>query len=563
MVTMELEFLTATEVWEGYDPTSAPLESSIISTDSADDITCSKLTFTAEETASGAIRAYAEVYYDGDSEDESKHPAILLLASYPKKDYSDIIRPLVNDGYAVCLLDYCAAVFDGENKTSFPPELGYASYPECNRRLNTVLDNARNTPWFVWSKLARRALTLMTTLKVVDANRMGVLGIGEGAHVAWQVAAMDNRVRAFVPIGGNGYLWAMDKPRFALGSVPTTDEDRTFSAGIGAETYAKFVQCPTLLITSRAAQSSDVDRAGEILSFVKSASKQLLITTTHETQISKSVLRALLDWLSRSLSAEVNTAEDVPAPTMSFEIIDDQLYLRVHTGHEASSREIYVCYGETLSSARHWIKLSNLQKLDTHYYSVGVPVYDIHELIVAYSTITYPDGNVISTPVISIVPAKQGMPINNAVRVASRVVYDGSMGLGGFICLTDDTVVEDNIVVQQDGPFEIKGITAKRGGLYLYRSAAEITSMSKFATLHFDAYSSEKREISISMYSYPDFKRYTAYTELDGGEFWQKVLLGNADFKSDEGRMLSRFDTMKVIAISDAQGVIFNNFMWI
>ncbi|MDE5601995.1 MAG: hypothetical protein K2J16_05805, partial [Clostridia bacterium] len=124
-------------------------------------------------------------------------------------------------------------------------------------------------------------------------------------------------------------------------------------------------------------------------------------------------------------------------------------------------------------------------------------------------------------------------------------------------------VVEDNIVVQQDGPFDIKGITAKRGGLYLYRSAAELTSMSKFATLHFDAYSPKKREITISMYSYPDFKRYTAYTELEGGEFWQKVLLQNADFKSDEGRTLSRFDAMKVIAIEDAQGVIFNNFMWI
>ena len=559
---MELEFLTATEVWEGYDPTSALLESSIVSTDSADGITCSKLTFTAEETASGAIRAFADVYYDGHKEEDKARAAILLLASYPQKNHGDIINALVKHGYTVCLLDYCGAVLSGENKTTFPAELGYAAYPECDNRLNTVLDSARNTPWFVWSKLARRALTLMCTLKVVDKKRLGVMGIGEGAHIAWQVAAMDNRVRAFVSIGGNGYLWAMDKPRFALGSVPTTDEDRTFSAGIGAETYAKFVQCPTLLITARTARECDVDRAGEILSFVKSESKQLLITSTHGTQLSKSVFRALLGWLRHSFSAEPNT-QAMPSPSMSFEIIDDQLYLRMHTGAEAASREIYVCYGETLSSARHWIKLNNLQKLNTHYYSVAVPVYDIHELIVAYSTVTYPDGNIVSTPVIGIVPAKQGMPINNSVRVASRVVYDGSMGLGGFICLTDDAVVDDNIVVQQDGPFDIKGISATKGGLYLYRSAAELSSMSKFATLHFDAYSPEKREISISMYSYPDFKRYTAYTELEGGEFWQKILLANADFKSEEGRTLSRFDAMKVLAIEDAQGVIFNNFMWI
>lgn len=558
---MELEFLTATEVWDGYDPTSVPLESSIISSDSAENTICLKQTFTAEETAQGQIRAYAETYFD--SRTEGARPALLLLASYPEKNYGEIIRALVSEGYAVCILDYCGAVISGENRTAFPSDLNYASFPECDSHLNTVHGNARNTPWFVWSKLARRAVTLMCSQIAIDKENIGVLGIGEGAHVAWQVAAMDSRVRALVSIGGGGYLWALGKPRFAVGSVPTSDEDRTFSAGVGAETYAKFVQCPTLLLTSRTAQASDVDRAGEILSFVKTDRKQLLITATNETQIAKSTLDALLGWLHRNFNVNLDAAAPLPSPALNFEIIDRQLYLRMHTGHEAAKREVYVCYGETLSSARHWTKLENLQKLDTHYYSVGVPVYDIHELIVAYCTITYPDGNTISAPIAGIVPAKQGMPINNAVRTSSRIMYDSSMGIGAFVCLTSDAVVEDGIVVQADGPFDIKGITAKRGGLYLCRSAAELTSMSKFSTLHFDAYSAQPREISISMYSYPDFKRYTAYTDLSGGEFWQKILLQNADFKSDEGKTLSRFDNMKIIAISDAQGVIFNNFMWI
>ena len=58
-------------------------------------------------------------------------------------------------------------------------------------------------------------------------------------------------------------------------------------------------------------------------------------------------------------------------------------------------------------------------------------------------------------------------------------------------------------------------------------------------------------------------KRYTAYAKLNGGEFWQKILLDSADFKSDEGKTLAQFRDTKILAIPHAAGVIFNNFLWI
>jgi len=556
---MELKFLTPTEVWEGYDPSGAPLENSIISSETTDNLVCSRQYFTAEETAQGRVRAYLETYSDV-SWDEP-HATLLMLVSYPKKDYGEMVRAIVSAGFTVCLLDYCGAVFDGEHKTTFPSDLSFASYPECGNYLDQIQDSARNTPWFVWSKLTRRAITLLATQRVVDKERIGILGIAVGAHVAWQVAAMDKRVRALVSVGGGVYRWAICKPRFSVGNVPSTDEDRTFSAGVGAETYAKFVACPTLLITSRTAHKSDVDRASDILSFVKSEHKQLLITTTNETQLSRSALNALTIWLEERLMTE--SQSETPSPSAAFETIDGNLYLRLHTVHKATNHEVCVCYGEPLASARHWTTLENLQKLDLHYYSVGVPIYNIDELIVAFATFTYPDGNMISTPVTGIIPSKQGITATNAARISSRVVYDGSMGTGAFVCLTDDAVIEDGLVRQKKGPFDIMGVTSEKGGLYLCRSAAELASMSKFSTLHFDAYSPEPTDLCIDMFTYPDFKRYSAYTSLKGGEFWQKILLQNADFKSEEGKTLVKFDNMKVLAVRDTQGVIFNNFMWI
>ena len=65
------------------------------------------------------------------------------------------------------------------------------------------------------------------------------------------------------------------------------------------------------------------------------------------------------------------------------------------------------------------------------------------------------------------------------------------------------------------------------------------------------------------MYTYPEMQKYTAYANLDGGEFWQKILLQSADFKSEKGKTLSKFSDTKILAVHDAEGVIFNNFLWI
>ena len=58
-------------------------------------------------------------------------------------------------------------------------------------------------------------------------------------------------------------------------------------------------------------------------------------------------------------------------------------------------------------------------------------------------------------------------------------------------------------------------------------------------------------------------KKYVALVDLKGGEFWEKIILKSSDFKSDNGKMLPEFSTAKILAITDAEGIIFNNFLWI
>ena len=540
-------------MWEDFDPTSALLDSSTVCESEDSNIVCSKQTFFVDGDESGAIRAYIEIY--ADSRWTDARAAVLLLPPLVDVSMAALTKRLVADGYAVGVLSYAGV----RGETVLPQSCAYAAYPECLSRLDTIEESARKTPWYVWNKMARRAITLLSSLPLVDAERIGLIGIGEGAHLAWQVAGVDKRVRALVPICGGGYRWAKNYPRFTHGNVPTNDEETAYSTGVGAETYAKSVACPTFYLTSRMSQYCDVDRAGDILSIVKSDIKKLLIMNSVDLQITKSAADVTLNWLRASFSTAARPVEN---PTMSFEVAEGKLYLHINTAHKAKNAEIYISCGEPIPYARHWTRLQNMQKIGSHEYIVFVPLHDPTELIVAYATFTYEDGDGCSTPVIGAIPAKMGATATAEGAKLSRIIYDNSMGTDMFCVKTDSIILEDGLLLTKTGPFDISGVTTAAGNLLLCRSEREIESLAGTSTLHFDAYSNCARELEINVYTV-DQKKYTAHAWLKGGEFWQKIQLSSADFKSEEGRTLAKFANGKVLAIANAEGLLFNNFLWI
>ncbi|MCM1306139.1 MAG: hypothetical protein NC037_05340 [Bacteroides sp.] len=553
---MELRFLTPTEVWNKFDPTAVVLDSSTTSTETDGNSVCVKQYFSV--SASAQTRLYMEIYYDLRWTDP--RPALLLIESYRNRDNRAMAKKLMENGYIVGLIDYCGGIVDGEDKTELSSNLSFAAYPECQNDVDVIKKNARNSAWFVWSKISRYALTVLELLPIVDKTHVGVIGFGEGAHIAWQVAGIDNRVRSLVAVGDTGYHWAKGRARFLDTGALNTDEDLVFSSGVGAETYAKSIHCPTLLVVAKSAYTTDLDRAGDILELVQSDCKHLLITNGNDIQLTKAAFESMLNWLHRNF---VNPPVALVNPSVSFENVDGKLYMRLDSVYNAKELLVFICYGEPRSNARHWERVEDLQKVDTQLYTAAIPVYDADELVVVYSTIIYDDDSVASTPTFGVVPSKLGVKSIAPLRDSYRILYDTSMGIGSFSGLTKDLILDEDSIVLEDGPFDIKGITAKRGGLSICRSAAEMKAVDRTNTFHFDAYSPVEREIRVNMYAAPDMKRYTATVHLDGGEFWQKVLLQITDFKSDEGRTLAQFNSSKIIAIPDTNEVLLNNFLWI
>lgn len=552
---MDIKFFTAREIWEDYNPYLLPLDCSTVYTEQEDNLVKRAVSFTVEATQRSKLLMGMQLFYDKRWAD--KRAVVLLIPDLESGDINEIVGALVEEGYVVGVPDYAA---NRTESTSYPAELGYAKYPDCQSKLTVIETDAKATPWYVWCKVMRRAINVLVTLPQVDEERIGVIGIGVGANIAWMLAGTDKRIKALVPICGGGYLWALDRPRFLHDNAPATDMESAFSTGVGAETYARFVTCPTFYITSRVSQTVDVDRAGDIMSFVKTDNSQMLIMSSVGTQITRKAFNAMLSWFRSDITFDEDTSPDYDA---SFENREGMLYFRFHTGRSADSADVYISYGEPSSAARNWIKLNNPQRTAPHEYILQIPVYEEDELIVAYANFSYSDGNIVSTPVKGIVPSDIGVKASEKKMPSSRILFDSSMDPGIFLAVTNDIIQPDGVLQLRNGPFDIKGITIDKGSLTLCRNSHEMEARDRLSALHFDACSKEERELIVSMYSYPEMKKYSSKVWLKGGDFWQKVLLECSDFKSAENMTLPRFNDTKIMSLVDVNGVLFNNFVWI
>lgn len=549
--------MTPTEVWEGFDANQEPLEISIISSETTQNLVHTKQVFTVETTDSGKLRARCDLYYDDRWADA--RGALLVLPSLRDIKYKEELDSIVEEGYVACVLDYCG--MESDHGTVFPDDMHFASYPECEKHLDEIENSARNTPWFVWAKTARRAISMLQSFQNVEKDSVAILGMGTGAEIAWQVAGIDKRLRALVAINGGGYRWAVNAPRFTNGNVLSTNEQRAYSTGVGAETYARLITCPTLYINSRSSVYNDIDRAADMLDLVKSQTKQMIISCAGGEQITQREFHAMLDWLRRNFALDEPA---FPSPSIQFETAEGKLYVRLNSQRKANVKQLYVNYGEPNSAYRFWQCCELKQKVGAHEYICNIPVYDEKELIVVYATFEYPDKTLASTKVIGVIPENLEIKGGNDDGLRhSRIIYDSNMGLGAFCSETQNAMLADDNLCVKKGPFDISGISAKEGNITLCRNKREMNFLSQATALHFDAYSRMQRELDVAVYTYPDMKKYAARVSLQGGEFWQKILLEYTDFKSEEGRTLTKFTNAKILSVLDVNGIVLTNFLWI
>ena len=558
---MGLKFLTPKLVWDKYDPEAGNLEASILSNTQDGHISHTKYCFTSETTRTGKVRASIDVYFDSRWLD--KRPAIIVNPTLEAvEDYEGIARVLVGAGFVVGIVDYAKCFSRNDEDMSFPPELDYAVCPKCREYMYDIKTSAKETPWFVWGKIIRRAITFLKEHRLVQGDRIGIMGLGTGSHLTWIVAGIDNRVHACLPIDTGGYLWCRDRKRFGgNGIVPLNDEESAFSTGVGAETYARTITCPILFVCSSNSEYFDIDRCGDTFASIPSDNKHMLINQNANGQLTQSALTIIQTWLKKYLAKDEKSSQN---PTISFEVIEGELCLRVNTIVNTSNIKAYITTSKVNSAVRTWTEITDWQKSGQSEYFAKVPVFDNDEYVIAYATVTYSKTVAYSTPVIGILPEKYDLAENTVLaNKQSRVIYSGSMDKGIFMAETTSFVLDDDTIQSLEGPFGIKGVKTKTGNLVMFRNSYEHFSSDKNIIFRFDAYSSENRTFTLSLYSLSNKRTYSTNINIKGGNYWTAISLNAQDFKDPTGKSLVRFSDIDKFIFINAEDILFTNMLWV
>ncbi|MDR2634404.1 MAG: hypothetical protein LBC13_00305, partial [Clostridiales bacterium] len=499
---MSYKFLTPLQVWESFNPVKEPVELSIMKTSEHEGIHSSECFFTSETVSDGKVRGFFKIYAKTEWEDAAeRRPTVVLLPAIAPLNLKSYLHWFLDRGIAVAVLNYAGAASDSDKGcTCYPPSLEYGNFLKAGSHLHRVAESARDTTWFLWTKLVRRALTALSETAFVDKERLALVGIREGAQIAWQVAGIDDRLKAVMPLFGCGY--AEYSGHFKYGSsnnIEMTEEHKCWIAGVAPQSFAQFIGCPLYFLSGSNSVYGDMDRAYDIVNFVQSPHALMGISPMRDSQLGADIIESALKWLDYALNGLL---EERVLPELKFENRSGRLFLNIRVNDNIEILRVYMSENEVDPTLRTWERIADVQTADITDKEIvcAIPVYKNHGRVFVYANALYNDGIIASSRMVTEVPEQLGIIAEAAPSLAERVIYAGSAGVNGaFVSERERLSLDGGFVIAAEGPEGITGITADNACLSTYKLNKSVFSKDKTRLLNFSAFSREKRNITLSL----------------------------------------------------------------
>jgi hypothetical protein len=148
---------------------------------------------------------------------------------------------------------------------------------------------------------------------------------------------------------------------------------------------------------------------------------------------------------------------------------------------------------------------------------------------------------------------------------SNRILYEGRMGTGNFSISSDELYIEDTLPHIDKGAFGINGVTTEKGSLITYKLADPNFMPEDTSIIQFDAYTEVDRTIVFSIYKEVEGKMtvFKAQYPLKPGATWNKIKFELNDFKTDEYIVMKNWNNILKTEISNVNGVLINNILWV
>lgn len=440
------EIASPAELWQGYDPVALPLDVSSLEKWEEKGCRFEKLRFTAEEVDGAKVRVFA---ITGTPPAGPPRPGILHIHGGGQTASLDWVKFWTARGYACVTYDFCGA---WENRTEFtdwgPLKQGNMALAQGGHQ---VTPTPRNSSWYHWTLVARRALTLLEQQPGVDCERLGIFGISVGGTLCWSVAGSDARVKAAVPIYGCGYNVDGSRARWGFGKL--TPELALFQRVLSPEAHAPYVTCPVLHLNASNDFHGWLDRSFDILSATP-GSHWLAVTPHQNHHIAAAQGKNLPAWMD----AQLNGGPAFPAtPKLALRLSPEGIPQAVVTagGAEIDSVEVHYSLCDKPSPNRFWRGVRATSGDGSQ--CAELPVVDAWQPMSAFANVHHASGACLTSNLETCVPGTLGKAratLHAGEKLDPRVVAESWFYARGY---TDPNLTATFVKIERttDRPFVV------------------------------------------------------------------------------------------------------------
>jgi dienelactone hydrolase len=545
------------QVWADYDPNRGDFKTEILSEDTKDGI-LNRECYISAYVLGEDLRVYCKYSVKAGA---TKAPGLLNVRGWMSSPGINV--PYVKEGWACLSFDYCGKTGDRPQYTKYLDRFSYANHDRASGVVvhdktpdGKSITDPRQSADYVWSAIARRALSYLEQQKEVDRTRLGAIGYSYGGTLLWALGT-DPRIKAIVPHFGIGWIeywrnnavWMYNNPYV---EPPKTPGENLFLATMAPEAYVPYITAPTLYLNG----SNDHHGCGErgLESFKRFApgvpwSFAVQARGHHNTDkldqdtkmwLEKYVLGRDIFWPEHPKSAITLDADGVPE-------------LRVTPASPERVQKVEMVYAqkEPVCMNRNWRDITPVRQGDT--WVAKMPVLHVNDYVFGYANLIYDTTVVRSTDFNAAIPSKLG---SAKATDTAPALYTGDGGLGAW-----------SNVVETEGIGGIKGFRCTDNTL---GTATELTTrpewkaVSPKAQLSFKFYCTQPQTLILTA---DDFATEIEITAAE--DRWQDLQISeNTLLNPSTRKCLASWKGVSAIhlkpkADADITKVLFAQFKWV
>ena len=573
------QMLTPSQVWSTYDPDAGEFDEEVLKRWTQSGADYKEAYFSAwvhgqHVRVYGIYAAPARAGKPG-----GRVPAVMHLHGGGQTVNTRWLEAWTARGYAALTCNYHGEWQNRERVTIYPQALRQGNHKHAAGKAMATVPSVRASSWYIWTAVARRALSYLRQQPEVDGTRIGAFGVSMGGTTIWSFA-LDPRLKAACAIYGCGWnRYYRHIPRYAPPKkMPEkTDDDRAWLAGMAPEACAPFIQCPVLFLSGTNDNHGNMDRAYETLDRMPATvARRQAFTPRFCHHIGADFDQDLFLWMDTWL-------KDGPAwpkpPAVKVSLGPDGVPVLTLTADRPAEVErvaIYYAVANPRPMSRNWRNASATR--DHGAWKAVLPMLDAEARLFAFANVRYASGVHLSSNEAAVIPSALGPA--RATDSRSSVLYDGSDGTGmwatGSPCT--DPVPPGHIPVPirpATGPGGKAGFTVSTHAAPMtYQPGDPKWRAPNGAGLRFRIATATGESFRVAFhdnYFWPGQKTYETTIAIKAQPGWQTVTLLPADFHETKrggatGAAPADFSHCQALQLTGPwkdKDIVFTDFQWV